>query len=174
MPAAVVLCVGVCVQNASSAAAPANATAQTDSKPITVVGCLVQGLPDGAERRAADTTAGVEGFFLRTATVKIPVGSTVAVGAPGTSSTATPVGTPTDPSFYRISRLSAEQLRPHVGHRVEIQGQLTDNMPGTESSRATTTQDKEGRATTTVERRIAIAGVLHATTLKMVSVDCDK
>jgi hypothetical protein len=65
-----------------------------------------------------------------------------------------------------------DAVRPHLGHRVELEGRLTDNTPGIESTRATTTQDKDGRASTTVETRIAIAGVLHATTIKMVSASC--
>jgi hypothetical protein len=47
-------------------------------------------------------------------------------------------------------------------------------MPGIESQRATTKQDKDGRATTTVETSIAVAGVLHATSIKMVSAECEK
>jgi hypothetical protein len=53
-----------------------------------------------------------------------------------------------------------------------MQGELTGNTPGIESTKAMTTQDKDGRATTKVETRIAIAGVLHATAVKMVSATC--
>jgi hypothetical protein len=142
-------------------------TAPADAKPTTIIGCLVQGRPS-VDGKVADRND----FFIRTPTVKIPPGATVAVGSPGTTSTATSIGTPVEDSFYRVTSLSAEQLRPHLGHRVELQGRLTDNTPGIEGSRATTTQDKEGRATTTVETRIEVAGVLHATTVKMVSAGC--
>ena len=147
---------------------------QPDKKPITIVGCVVHGLPNSQDGSTATTSAVGDEYFVRTPTVTVPKGTTVAVGTPGSASTATSIGTPTDPSFYRIVGLAAERLRPHVGHRVELQGHLTDNMPGIESQRATTKQDKDGRATTTVETRIAIAGVLHATSIKMVSVDCEK
>jgi hypothetical protein len=147
-------------------------TGQPDGKLTTIVGCLVQGLPGSAAAKDGVEAATAKDFFIRTPTVKVPPGATVAVGTPGTTSTATSVGTPVGDSFYRVSGLDAERLLPHVGHRLELQGHLTDNTPGIESTRATTTQDKEGRATTTVETRIAIAGVLHATTLKMVSADC--
>jgi len=150
------------------------ATAQPDTKPTTIVGCLVHGLPNSTDGRTTTGTAAAADYFVRTPTVKLPPGSTVAVGTPGTTSTATSVGTPAGHSFYRIAGLSADQLRPHVGQRVELQGRLTDNMPGSESARATTTVDKDGRATTTVETRIEVAGVLHATAIKMVSASCEK
>ena len=56
-------------------------------------------------------------------------------------------------SFYRIAGLNSEQLRPHVGQRVEVQGRLTDNIPGTEKRRVTMTQDKDGRVKMTIENR---------------------
>jgi len=174
--AAVVFCLSVGLSaQASAQDTPAQrptATGQPDSKPTTIVGCLVQGLPGSAAAKDGLEAASAKDYFIRTPTVKIPAGATVAVGTPGTTSTATSVGTPVGDSFYRVSGLDADRLRPHVGHRLELQGHLTDNTPGIESTRATTTQDKDGRATTTVETRIAIAGVLHATTLKMVSADC--
>lgn len=144
------------------------ATIGAQSTTTTIVGCLVQGRP-GLDGKLADA----EEFFVRTPTIKLPPGASVAVGSPGTASTATSAGTPVEDSFYRVTTLGPEQLRPHLGHRVELQGRLADNTPGVESTRATTTVDKEGRATTAVETRIAVAGVLHATALKMVSVSCE-
>lgn len=174
--AAVVFCLSLGLNAQGSAQEPPaqrpNATGQPDSKPTTIVGCLVQGLPGSATAKDGVEAATAKDFFIRTPTVTIPAGATVAVGTPGTTSTATSIGTPVGDSFYRVSGFGADRLRPHVGHRLELQGHLSDNTPGIESKRATTTQDKEGRATTTVETRIVIAGVLHATTLKMVSADC--
>jgi hypothetical protein len=149
-----------------------NQRAQPESKPTTIVGCLVQGLPGSATAKEGIEAETAQEYFIRTPTVKVPPGTTVAVGTPGTTSTATSIGTPAGDSFYRVSGLDEKLLRTHLGHRVELQGHLTDNTPGIESTRATTKQDKDGRATTTVETRIAIAGVLHATTLKMVSATC--
>ena len=143
-----------------------------ESKPTIIVGCLVQGLPGSAGTKNGVEAATAKDYFIRTPTVKVPPGASVAVGTPGTTSTATSIGTPAGDSFYRVSGLSADQLKPLVGHRVTLQGQLSDNYPGVESTRATTTQDKDGRATTTVETRIAIAGVLQATTIKLVSANC--
>jgi hypothetical protein len=167
--------IGVSGQNSSTATAPSIAISQPDPTPRTIVGCLVQGLPNTAgDRAAAKTTVASEDYFVRTPTVQVPPGTTVAVGAPGTTSTATSVGTAVADSFYRIAGLNVEQLRPHVGQRVEIQGHLTDNTPGTEKRRVTLTQDKDGRVKMTVENEIEVAGVLHATTIKMVSASCDK
>jgi hypothetical protein len=149
-----------------------NEGSQPASKPTTIVGCLVQGLPGSATAKEGIEAETAQEYFIRTPTVKVPPGTTVAVGTPGTTSTATSIGTPVGDSFYRVSGLDRDLLRTHLGHRVELQGHLTDNTPGIESTRATTRQDKDGRATTTVETRIAIAGVLHATTLKMVSATC--
>jgi hypothetical protein len=159
--------------HATRGAAQAGTDGQAAAKPTTIVGCLVDRLPADAGGRAAGANSGGD-YFVRTPTVKIPAGTSVAVGKPGTTSTATSIGTPAGFSFYRIAGLTAEQLRPHVGHRVQVQGRLTDNMPGVESKRATTTQDKDGRATTTVETRIEIAGVLHATSVEMVSAECQQ
>jgi hypothetical protein len=149
-----------------------NETGQPESKPTTIVGCLVQGLPGSVAAKDGIESETAQDYFIRTPTVRIPPGATVAVGTPGTASTATSIGTPAEDSFYRITGLTLDAVRPHLGHRVELEGRLTDNTPGIESTRATTTQDKDGRASTTVETRIAIAGVLHATTIKMVSASC--
>ena len=174
---ALLLCVNVSVsgQNSSTAPALSIAISQPDPTPRTIVGCLVQGLPNTPNDRATTKTpVASEDYFVRTPTVQVPPGTTVAVGTPGATSTATSVGTAVADSFYRIAGLSVEQLRPHVGQRIEIQGHLTDNMPGTEKRRVTLTQDKDGRVKMTVENQIEVAGVLHATTLKMVSTSCDK
>ena len=162
-------------QTASTGTAQATAAGPSQAKSTTIVGCLVQGLPDASRGKGTGAAvASPDDYFVRTPTVKVSPGTSVAVGTPGTTSTATAIGTPVEDSFYRVTGLGADQLRPHLGHRVEIQGHLTDNQPGIESTRATTTQDKDGRATTKVETRIAIAGVLHATTIKMISADCQK
>jgi hypothetical protein len=171
-----VLCFGVFVAqtsaHATAVAGQASETRQADSKPTTIVGCLVQGLPGSTTATGGVEAATARDYFIRTPTMKIPAGATVAVGAPGTTSTATSIGTPVEDSFYRVSGLAEDLLRPHVGHRVEMQGKLTGNTPGIESTKAMTTQDKDGRATTKVETRIAIAGVLHATAVKMLSATC--
>ena len=172
---AAVLCLSVTIngQQPPTAAPGQAAGAPPEAKPTTITGCLVQGLPGPTgSAPAAGTKAGGD-YFVRTPTVKVPVGSTVAVGSPGTTSAATSSGTPAGHSFYRIAGLGAEQLRPHVGHRVEMQGRVTDNMPGLEKQHATTTQDKGGRATTTAESRVEVAGVLHATAITMVSATCE-
>ena len=83
-------------------------------------------------------------------------------------------GTPASDSYFRIAGLTADQLRPHLEQRVEIQGHLTDNMPGTEKRRVTTTQDKDGRVKVAIETQIDVAGVLQATAIKMVSTSCEK
>jgi hypothetical protein len=177
------LATAMCFLSVSSSAhqssGQARPGAQAEAKPTTIVGCLVQGLPATVNTQTNtqathQLSASHDDFFVRTPTVTVPPGTSVAVGSPGTTSTATSIGTPTDDSFYRVAGLSAERLRPHLGQRIEVQGRLTDNTPGIESTRATTTQDKDGRATTTVETRVTIAGVLHATTIRMVSATCEK
>jgi hypothetical protein len=151
---------------------PAATQAAKEVQTVTIVGCLVQGDPT-AERgdRVATGSASSAGFFVRTPTLAVPAGGTVAVGKPGTTSTSTSSGTPTSDSFYRITGLDDEQLRPHVGHRVEVRGELSADTSGT-AARAKTTVDSAGRATTTVETRPLIAGSVRATTIKMVSDSC--
>lgn len=156
----------------SSAAQPA-----TTQETVTIVGCLVQGNPNAAgdERRSEIGGANANDYFVRTPTVAVPVGTTVAVGKPGTTDTTTSTGKPSNDSFYRITGLEREQLRPHVGHRVELQGHLSGNKPDASASGvtgATITVDKTGRATTRVETRVDIVGVLHATVIKMVDASC--
>jgi hypothetical protein len=156
-------------------ATPVTARAQgtkPDQKTTTIVGCLVQGHPQGAggEQRSESGTANANDYFVRTPTVAVPVGATIAVGKPGTTSTSPSSGTPTADSFYRITGLDREQLRPHVGHRVELQGHLTDETSNRTTTR--TTVDASGRATTRSETRLDVAGVLHATAIKMMSTAC--
>jgi hypothetical protein len=151
---------------------PAAKQAAKAAQTVTIVGCLVQGDPTVERGDRSGTAPGPSAdFFVRTPTVAVPVGSTVAVGKPGTTSTTPSAGTPTTDSFYRITGLDTEQLRPHVGHRVELQGQLTADT-ASKSAKAKTTVDSAGRATTTVETRPVIAGSLRATTIKMVSASC--
>ena len=138
------------------------AQTKPDQKLHTIVGCLVQGLPSSAQK--------TDDFFVRTPTVAIPAGTSVAVGTPGTTSTVASAGTPLPDSFYRVTGLDAKQLKPHVGHRVELQGHL-DSTPET-STKATTTPDPGGGGTTRGETRIEVAGVLHGTAFKMVDANC--
>ena len=175
LAATAALCLGVfgaATSAQGTAAQQPRESARAESKPTTIVGCLVQGLPGSATAKDGVEAETAQDYFIRTPTVTVPPGTTVAVGTPGTTSTATSIGTPAGDSFYRVTGLTMDVLRPHLGHRVELQGHLTDNTPGIESKRATTTQDKDGRARTTVETRIAIAGVLHGTSIKMVSASC--
>jgi hypothetical protein len=145
--------------------------AKPEQTVTTIVGCLVQGNPNaaGGERRSETGAANANDYFVRTPTVAVPVGTTIAVGKPGTTDTTTSAGKPSKDSLYRITGLTREQLRPHVGHRVELRGHLSGNLPETS---ATTTVDKTGRATTRVETRVDVAGVLRATAIKMVSASC--
>ena len=128
----------------------------------TIVGCLVQG-----------PSQSVEEFLLRTPAIAVPAGSRISVGGAGSTTSgraATSAGAPDATTAYRITGLTAAQLKPHVGHRIELQGQLSDVPPATS---ATTTQDpKTGRATTAVKEDWTIAGVLNATALKMVAASC--
>jgi hypothetical protein len=160
---ATVMTVTVAAQDSPAAAQP------KEAQTVTIVGCLVQGDPT-AERSATASSASAD-FFVRTATVIVPAGGTVAVGKPGTAGATTSAGTPSTDSFYRVTGLDIEQLRPHVGHRVEVRGQLTADPSG-KSEKAKTTVDSAGRATTIVESRTVIAGSLRATTIKMVSESC--
>jgi hypothetical protein len=156
---------------------PATQTAKPEQTVTTIVGCLVQGNPNAAsgERRSEASAANANDYFVRTPTVAVPVGTTVTVGKPGTADTSTSAGKPAKDSLYRITGLQREQLQPHVGHRVEVQGRLTGNMPDASASgvsSAKTTVDKTGRPTTVVETRVDVAGDLHATAIKMISASC--
>ena len=169
--AAAFIFVNVTLVGQPRADASASAATQSDV-PSKIVGCLVAGLPNTPDARSTASDTTTTEYFVRTPTMQVPPGTTVAVGTPGTTSTATTVGTPVADSYYRVEGLAADQLRPHVGQRVEVQGRLTDNTPGTEKRRVTLTQDKDGRVKMTVENQIDVAGVLHATTIKMVGSTC--
>jgi hypothetical protein len=170
----------MCLATAASAGAqtPAPAPSEKPQKTVTIVGCLERGAPTGAgnQRRSDTGAANANDFFVRTPAIAVPVGTTITVGKPGTtapstsgSPTTTSAGTPNATTVYRVTGLDRERLEPHVGHRVELQGHLTDNTPKTT---AATTVDASGRATTRVENRLDVAGVLHATALKMVNTSC--
>ena len=145
------------------------ATQAAKAQETMIVGCLVQENPNAARGQGAND------YFVRTPTVAVPVGTTVAVGKPGTTSTATSAGKPTADSYYRITGMDVERLRPHVGHRVEVQGHLSSTKPDATASGVTstkTTVDAAGKPTVTVETRVDVVGNLHATALKMVDASC--
>jgi hypothetical protein len=150
-------------------ATPVAQTPQAEQTQTTIVGCLANRLdPSISGEPRSDTNANA--YFVRTPTVAIPAGSTVAIGTPGTASTTPSSGTPTPDSFYRITGLTREELQPHVGHRVELRGHLSAEP--TAGTTAKTTVDASGKPTTRVEQRPVVAGVLHATAIKMVSATC--
>jgi hypothetical protein len=155
----------------------ATQAAKPEQSVTTIVGCLVQGNPNapGGERRSEGGAANANDYFVRTPTVAVPVGTTITVGKPGTTDTTTSAGKPSKDSLYRITGLQRDQLQPHVGHRVELQGHLSSTAPDASASGVTstkTTVDQTGRPTTRVETRVDVAGVLNATALKMVSATC--
>ena len=140
-------------------------TSQPDQSTTTIVGCLVHGNPP---QSAND-------FFVRTPTVALPVGATVAVGKPGTTSTSTSSGAPAPDSYYRVQGYDREKLRAHLGHKVEVQGHLIPVRPDAAASGVTqtkTTVDANGKPTVTVEKRVDVAGNLHTMNVKMVTASC--
>jgi hypothetical protein len=193
---------------------PAQTTSQPDKgEAVTVVGCLEQGNTTGAgsERRSETGAANANDYFLRASGPATPAGGTASAGSPSPTTTSTTPsgtaasgGTASGTTMYRVTGLDREQLRPHVGHRVELQGHLTSNMtdrsgsgmtsgtPGTSGTTAGTTAGTAGTAssstspagsgTGTGQRRDQrggqgnegrdVAGVLHATAIKMVSATC--
>ena len=141
-------------------------TTPAQSPPVgqatTITGCLVQGASKAAEE-----------FFVRTPAIAVPAGTPITVSGDRSVSgrATTSAGTPDATTAYRITGLTTAQLKPHVGHRIELQGHLRDNMPP--PTTAKTTQDpKTGRATTSVKDDWTVAGELHATAFKMVSANC--
>jgi hypothetical protein len=148
-------------------------TTSPEPKPITIVGCVV-------EREGDSETATANDYFILTPAISVPAGSTIAINAAGRRTSTgerratTSAGDPTANALYRITGLDREQLKSHVGHRVELQGQLTADLPTSSGSdtKVNTTVGADGRATTQVESPNDIAGALHATTLKMVSTTC--
>jgi hypothetical protein len=176
MTSAVLLCLPM-IAMVEAQTSSATQAAKPEQSVTTIVGCLVQGNPNaaGSQRRSGAGAANANDYFVRTPTVVVPVGTTIAVGKPGTTDTTTSTGKPGNDSLYRITGLQREQLRPHVGHRVELQGRLSGNKPDASASGVTsaaTTVDPAGRPTTTVETRVDVAGVLHAAAIKMVSASC--
>jgi hypothetical protein len=150
-------------------------TAKAEPSVTTIVGCLIQGNQTGAdsERTSEGGAASADDFFILTPAISLPPGGTVAVSSSGGRAT-TSAGEPDETAMYRITGLDREQLRPHIGHRVELHGHLTEDPPSASgrTTTAKTTVDATGRATTRVESPTDIAGVLHATTIKMVSASC--
>ena len=136
---------------------------RTAEKTTTIVGCLVRGPSPGAEE-----------FFVRTPAIAVPAGTPITVGGSGSATSGratTSAGAPATTTAYRITGLTAAELKPHLGHRLELQGHLSQNTPP--ASTATTSQDpKTGRVTTAVKEDWTVAGVLHATALKMVEASC--
>jgi hypothetical protein len=130
---------------------------------IVIVGCLVQAPPPN-----------VDEFHVRTPALAVPAGTQVAVGGSPSSGdrATTSAGAPAGTTAYRITGLKSADLKPHVGHRVELRGKLSQNTrPPT---KVTTTQDqKTGRVTTTVNEDWSIAGVLEATAVKMIATTCE-
>jgi hypothetical protein len=153
-------------------------TPSTKDETVTIVGCLVEGNPAAATGQTSPASPATNaGYFVQTKAIQVPVGTTVAVGgsgaAPGTAGGATTsAGTPDKTTLYQVTGLNREQLRPHVGHRVELTGRLShDTTPGA-NTQAKTTVDANGRATTRVESRMDVSGVLRATAITMVSASC--
>jgi hypothetical protein len=137
---------------------------RTSEQTTTIIGCLVR-----------DPSTSAEEFLVRTAAIAVPAGTQVSVGGSGSATSGgratTSAGTPAATTNYRITGLTVAELKPHVGHRIELQGRLSNNAPP--ATTATTTQNpKTGRATTTVKEDWTIAGVLHATAMKMVAANC--
>lgn len=163
------------------ASGPSNlAQAPKPDEPVTIVGCLVQGDPAlrGGQRTASGSASEGE-YFVRTPAIQVPVGTTVTVGGSGSAAAGTgrpgattSAGVPDKSTLYLVSGLDREQLRPHLDHRVELQGRLSPADKSSETTSARTTVDANGRPLTQVETRMEIAGVLTATAIKMVSASC--
>jgi hypothetical protein len=215
----------VIAQTSSSPQRPGQTAAQPDKgETVSVVGCLEQGNATGAatnERRSETGAANANDFFVRASAPAAPAGGDASAGSPSTATRTTESsgaagGSASGTMMYRITGLDGEQLRPHVGHRVELQGHLTGNMAtsgngsrsgtaagtsgttagttagtsgttasgtatstGTASSSGSTAGSGAGRGQGRDQRggqghegRGDVAGVLHATAIKMVSTSC--
>ena len=167
---------GVGMQSSTAAASrPDQGAAQPSpqEQTVTIVGCLMQGDPT-----APPDSVRAHDYFVRTPAIEVPVGTTVAVGRPTTPSSSgsgtgatTSAGMPDKTTLYRIAGLDPEQLRPLLHHRIELQGRLSSDETGSNTT-AKTSVDAKGQATVRVETRMLVAGVLRATTLKMLSASC--
>jgi hypothetical protein len=147
--------------------------AKPDQPASVVVGCLMKGLP-GADPAGSGGGKATD-YFVRTPTVTLPVGTAVTVGQPGRPDTGVSAGTAAADSYYRITGIGADQLQPHLNHRIEVSGHLIP-AAGDATARSVTvpktTVDEAGKATGTVGTRGFIAGDLHATGIKMISDSC--
>lgn len=149
---------------------PASQAAKPDQT-VTIVGCLVDGktIVPAADRPAgAAVTADV--YYVRTPAVAVPVGTTITVGKPGTTDTTTSAGKPAGTALYRVTGLAREQLQPHVGHRVELRGTLSNPLPEAQTRTKTVPMPEGGK--TTVETRPEIAGEIRTAAITMVSATC--
>jgi hypothetical protein len=155
-----------------------------------ILGCLLLGtmvslilasrflFPDGGttmDLAARLTRPFVEGrHFLGTDPIGRDVLARIAVGGEGATSghATTSAGRPVATTVYRITGLTRDELQSHLGHRVEVKGQLSENVPP--KTTATTTQDPAtGRVTTAVKEDWTVAGALRATAPTMVAETCD-
>jgi hypothetical protein len=143
---------------------------------VTIVGCLVRGDPAlNASQPSPDIGVAATGdFFVRTPAIQIPVGATLTIGGSGTSGSGstTSAGTPDKTTLYRVMGLGRDELRQHVGQRVELRGYLLsdDEALGVATK---TTVDAAGRPTTSVEQRMDLAGALQATAITMINASCE-
>jgi hypothetical protein len=147
---------------------------------VTIVGCLVQGDPalkNGQASTAPGATATGD-YFVRTPAIQVPVGTTLTIGgtaaerAGSTGGRATTsAGEPTRTALYRVTGLDRDELRTHLNQRIELSGRLRSDDEA-RGVTAKTTVDASGKPTTSVEKRMDVAGVIEATTLTMVSANC--
>jgi hypothetical protein len=180
-----VLWLGMAMVGARASSVPDGYQAVTQpakGETITIAGCLVQGDPallaSQPPTDSGTASTGDGDYFVRTPVIQVPAGTTVTVGGSGagtggTSSTgaATSAGTPGKTTLYRVMGLDRDKLRPHLGHRVELQGSLrSDDAALGVTTR--TTVDAGGRPTTRVEKRMDLAGAIDATAIRMVSASC--
>src|SRR5687767_12722127 len=94
---------------------------RTSGQTTTIVGCLVQRPSPNADE-----------FFLRTPAVAVPAGTQVKIDEsppPGSGRATASAGTPTGTTLYRVTGLTPTELKPHLNHRLELQGNLTQNVP---------------------------------------------
>ncbi|MCU1384488.1 MAG: hypothetical protein JWL71_3185 [Acidobacteria bacterium] len=163
---------GAMAQSPSTTTASSSTTA---SDKITVSGCLQDGSGGSSTTASASTTASQSGSYVLMASA--PPNADTAAGTSGsTTSSTTATGTTgttssAGSSMHNASYVlegSSNELKNHVGHRVEVTGTLENNTDHGAASTATSTTTS-GSASS---RMSDGAKTLKVSSVRMIAADC--
>ena len=129
------------------------------ARAVTVEGCLVREADEpGREPNVAERADNTDDDYTLTST-KMVEGSAPVPGAAGATPGDSPTGTSgAQGAMYEVEGIDDEELKQHVGHRVQIEGTFED------VDRARPATERQRPADDLVE--------IHGTTVRQVAGDC--